>query len=60
MTEEWKEIPFNKKYEVSNIGNIRNSKTKIQRKFDIEKLKQTTNLNIFIIITTCIYIGSCL
>ena len=50
MTEEWKEIPFNKNYEVSNIGNIRNSKTKIQRKFDIEKLKQTkTRIRVTII-----------
>ena len=26
MAEEWKEIPFSKKYEVSNLGNIQSSK----------------------------------
>lgn len=37
----WKPIPFNALYEVSTFGNFRNAKTKKQKSFDIEKLKQT-------------------
>lgn len=50
MSEEWREIPFSSKYEVSSLGNIRSSKTKIQKIFDIKKLKQTkTRIRVTII-----------
>ena len=39
----WKKISNdgNGNYEVSTLGNVRHSSTKVQKKFDIEKLKQT-------------------
>ena len=42
--EVWKKISNdgnNGNYEVSTLGNVRHSSTKVQKKFDIEKLKQT-------------------
>ena len=38
----WKQVPTNNsKYEVSTRGNVRHAITKIQKRFDIEKLKST-------------------
>ena len=39
--ETWKEFPNNNKYQVSTCGNVRHAITKIQQKFDVEKLKST-------------------
>lgn len=40
--EVWKQIPTSKsKHEVSTWGNVRHATTKIQKRFDIEKLKST-------------------
>ena len=37
----WKPVLFNTLYEVSSLGNFRNSKTKRQKTFNIEALKST-------------------
>jgi hypothetical protein len=39
--EVWKKIPIDSKCEVSTWGNVRFATTKIQKRFDIEKLKST-------------------
>jgi hypothetical protein len=37
----WKKIPINSKHEASTLGNVRLATTKVQNRFDIEKLKTT-------------------
>lgn len=39
--ETWNQLPVDGAYEVSTLGNVRHATTKIQKRFDIEKLKST-------------------
>ena len=39
--EQWRPLPTNSLYEISTMGNIRNSKNHLQKNFNIEKLKET-------------------